>query len=164
VRVGYGYDIHALVDAPGKLRLGGVEVAEGMTLQGHSDGDVLLHAVADAILGAAALGDVGTHFPSEDEQLRGADSGQFVAHALGLAGELGYVVANLDVTVVAGRPRLAEQQSALRGSLARLTQLDEADVNVKLKSNDGFEATGRGEAIAAHAIVLLNEGRPGQVR
>jgi 2-C-methyl-D-erythritol 2,4-cyclodiphosphate synthase len=157
MRVGHGYDIHPLFDGPGPLRLGGVEIAERMELQGHSDGDALLHAVADAILGAAGLGDLGVLFPADDETLRGADSAPFVARALALAQSQGLAVGNVDVTVIAGRPRLATVRDQVASSLARLTGLDEAHVNVKLKSNDGFDATGRGEAIAAHVVVLLRE-------
>lgn len=157
MRIGYGYDIHALVEAAGPLRLGGIDIFEPLGLRGHSDADVVLHAVADAILGAAGMGDIGLHFPAVDESLQGTDSSQFLHRALELAETQSLTIGNLDVTVIAGRPRLADYQHRLMYSLVLLTGLDEADVNVKLKSNDGFDATGRGEAIAAHAVVLLNE-------
>ena len=157
MRVGYGYDIHALVAGKGPLRLGGIDIDAPLELRGHSDGDVLLHALADGILGAAGMGDLGLYFPSGDHSLRGADSSQFVARALELAETQGLVAGNVDVTVIAGRPRLDDFQHGMMDSLVLLTGLDEAKVNVKLKSNDGFGAVGRGEAIAAHAIVLLEE-------
>lgn len=157
MRVGFGYDIHRLTDGAGPLRLGGTNIAEALNLEGHSDGDVLLHALADAILGAAGMGDVGLHFPSSDATLQGADSAEFVAKAIELAETQGLALGNLDATVIAARPQLAEHQHQLMDSLVLLTGLDEAHVNVKLKSNDGFDAAGRGEAIAAHVVVLLRE-------
>lgn len=157
MRVGYGYDIHALDDSEGPLRLGGHEIAASLSLQGHSDGDVLLHAVADAILGAAALGDLGEQFPEDDDDLRGVDSALLLSQVLEMAKELGYRLHNVDATIVAGRPRLALERRAIAASLSGCCGLDSRSCNVKLKSNEGYDAAGRGEAIAAHAVVSMLE-------
>jgi 2-C-methyl-D-erythritol 2,4-cyclodiphosphate synthase len=154
VRVGIGYDVHRLV--PGRpLWLGGVEIPFERGLEGHSDGDVLLHAVADALLGAAGLGDLGSEFGSEDPKLRGAASRILVERALARVGEAGLRVGNLDATVVAQAPRLAPYQPALRKKVAELLGASEQDVNVKLTSSDGLGSIGRGEGIAAQVIVQL---------
>ncbi|MPZ23916.1 MAG: 2-C-methyl-D-erythritol 2,4-cyclodiphosphate synthase [Dehalococcoidia bacterium] len=155
MRVGFGYDIHVLQAGGGALLLGGHAITQELRLVGHSDGDVLLHAVSDAILGAVGLGDMGAHFPSDDPALKDADSASFLREAVRLAAERGLRPGNIDCTVVAGRPRLGEHRHAIECTLAEVANLDAARVNLKLKSNDGLDATGRGEAIAAYAVVLL---------
>ena len=156
MRVGMGEDLHR-TDPDRPLVLGGLAIEGAPGLTGHSDADVLLHAIADAILGAAALGDLGTHFPSSDERRRGAASSIFLKHALDLAREAGWVVGNIDATIRAERPRLAPHLAAIRASVASLATLELSQVSVKAKSSEGLDAVGRGEAIAATAVVLLEE-------
>lgn len=153
-RIGQGFDAHALAEGRA-LWLGGVLIPHTRGLAGHSDGDVLLHAVTSALLGALGLGDLGAHFPSSDARWKGAASSDFLRHALGLARERGYAVGNLDATVIAEQPRLAPHQAALRTRLAELLGAPEADVNVKLTSTDALGAIGRAEGIAALAVVML---------
>lgn len=156
MRVGLGYDIHRLVpDRP--LRLGGVEIPHPLGLLGHSDGDALLHAVCDALLGAAGLGDIGEHFPDSDPALRGADSARLLAHTLEKVRAAGFAPANLDATIVAEQPRLGPHKPAIRRRLAELLAIPIASVNVKAKTNEGLDALGQGLAIAAIAIVLIQE-------
>lgn len=157
MRVGHGYDIHPLQEGVGPLLLGGHVVAGDLKTTGHSDADVLLHAVADAVLGAAGLGDLGLHFPASDETLRGVESRQLLLRSIALARDAGCQLYNVDSTLIAARPLLAAEREAIAGSLAACCGLDPRRVNVKLKSNEGFDAAGRGEAIAAHAVVLMLE-------
>ena len=154
MRVGIGEDLHRVVEG-GPLMLGGVSIEGEVGLAGHSDADVLLHAIADAVLGAAGLGDLGAHFPSSDDRWAGADSSLFLREALRVAGEEGWVLANVDATVRAERPRLAPHLAAIRDSVARIAGVDASLVNVKAKSGEGLDAVGRGEAIGATAVVLL---------
>ncbi len=154
IRVGQGTDVHALVaDRP--LWLGGVEIPFDRGLAGHSDGDVLLHAVADAILGALGEGDLGAHFPSSDESLRGIASAELLARVVARMGEAGYAVGNLDATILAQVPRLAPHQPAMRKQLAERLGTSESAVNLKVTSTDGLGAIGREEGIGAQAVVLL---------
>lgn len=153
-RIGHGFDAHRLAEGR-PLWLGGVQIPHTRGLAGHSDGDVLLHAVTSALLGALGLGDLGAHFPSSDPRFEGAASADFLRHALALARERGYALGNLDATLIAEQPRLAPHQAALRGRLAELLGAPQADVNLKLTSTDSLGAIGRGEGIAAHAVVLL---------
>ncbi len=153
-RVGLGHDTHRLV-AGRKLVLGGVEVAFDRGLEGHSDADVLLHAVTDALLGAAGLGDIGQWFPPSDPKWKDYDSGTFVRAALEQVRQRGWQVANLDCTVFAERPRLAEVKPAIRRRLAELLRVEPERVNVKAKSGEGVGPVGREEAIVAEAVVLL---------
>jgi 2-C-methyl-D-erythritol 2,4-cyclodiphosphate synthase len=154
VRVGQGFDAHALV--PGRLlRLGGIEIPHSHGLAGHSDGDVLLHAVASALLGAVGEGDLGRHFPSSDPALEGVSSAVLLARTCALVRERGYAVANLDTTIVAQRPRLAPHTEAMRERIAQLLGAAPERVNVKVTSTDGLGAIGRAEGIAAFAVVLL---------
>jgi len=154
VRIGQGFDAHRLV--PGRpLVLGGVAVPYERGLEGHSDGDVLLHAVADAILGALGAGDLGAVFGSADPALAGAASGGLVREVAARVRAAGLRVAHLDATVLAEAPRLAPFQAAMRKEIAALLGAPESAVNVKLKSTDGLGALGRGEGIAAQAVVLL---------
>ena len=158
MRIGQGFDAHRLV-AGRRLVLGGVEIPAAETggrgLEGHSDGDALLHAVADALLGALGEGDLGRHFPSSDEALRGIDSARLVERVVAMAREAGLRVANLDATIVAQAPRLAPYQAKMRANLAALLGVEEARVNVKASSTDHLGAIGREEGIAALAAVLL---------
>jgi len=156
MRVGIGYDIHPL--APNRpLRLGGVEIPSPLGLLGHSDGDALLHAVCDALLGAAALGDIGELFSDADPAWAGADSAHLLAAALDKVRAAGFTLVNLDATIIAQQPRLTRHKAAIRQRLAQLLGLDPARVSVKAKSNNGLDAAGEGRAIAAHAAVLLEE-------
>lgn len=153
-RIGIGYDIHRLV-ADRKLLLAGVNIPFTKGLLGHSDADVLAHAVCDAVLGAATLGDIGTHFPDTDPRWQGASSLDFLRHAVKLIVEKGYRVANLDATVMAEQPKLKPYIQAMREQLAEVLAVDVDCVSVKAKTNEGLDAIGRGEAMAAQAIVLL---------
>lgn len=154
VRIGQGVDFHRLVaDRP--LWLGGVELPFDRGLAGHSDGDVLLHAVADAILGALGLGDLGAHFPSSDESLRGVASAELLARVIARMAAAGYRLGNLDATILAQVPRLSPHQPAMRKRLAEILGADEAAVNLKVTSTDGLGAIGRQEGIGAQAVVLL---------
>ena len=153
-RVGTGFDVHRLV--PGRrLILGGVEIPFDRGLEGHSDGDCLLHAVCDALLGAAAAGDLGGHFPSSDPRWKGTASTVFLTEAARVVDGKGYVLENLDVTVIAERPALAPHIEGIRAGLARALGVGVERVSVKAKTADGMGALGRGEGIAAQAAVLL---------
>jgi 2-C-methyl-D-erythritol 2,4-cyclodiphosphate synthase len=153
-RVGIGYDIHRLV--PGRrLVLGGVEVPSPLGLAGHSDGDALAHAVVDALLGAGALGDIGQHFPPGDPTYRDADSLSLLRAAVELVRRAGWLAHNLDATVVCERPRLAPFLPAMRTALAEILGIAPTAVSVKAKTNEGLDAAGRGEAIAAQAVILI---------
>ena len=154
IRVGIGEDIHR-VDDSRTLVLGGVIIEEGPGLAGHSDADVLLHAITDAVLGAAALGDIGTFFPPGDPRYAHADSADFLRTALELARDKGWGPVNLDATVRTERPRLAPYIDHLRDRVAEIVGIDIACVSVKAKSGEGLDAVGRGEAMAATAVVLL---------
>ena len=154
MRVGLGYDIHRL--APDRrLVLGGVAIEHPTGLVGHSDGDVLAHAVMDALLGAAGLGDLGTHFPSDDPAYKGADSLALMKRVAGMLGGAGLVVASVDATVIAEAPRLAPHIEAMRRSVAAAIGIDAGRVSVKATTNDGLGAIGAREAIAALATALL---------
>ena len=159
-RVGQGFDAHRLA-AGRPLRLGGVEIPHDRGLAGHSDGDVLLHAIARALLGALGAGDLGQHFPSSDERWRGVESGVFVREALAQAQQAGLAVGNLDATVIAEAPRLAPHQEAMRRNVAALLEAPLAAVNIQVTSTDGLGAIGRGEGIAAQAVVLLDRAGAG---
>ncbi len=154
LRVGLGHDVHRL--EPGRpLVVGGVAVPHDKGPVAHSDGDVLLHAITDAILGAAALGDIGTWFPDTDAEWQGADSSHFVTKAREAAAERGWSVQNLDCTVHAQRPKLKEHVPTIRTRLAELLEIDVAAVNVKAKTGEKVGPIGREEAIGADAVVLL---------
>jgi 2-C-methyl-D-erythritol 2,4-cyclodiphosphate synthase len=153
-RVGIGYDIHRLVEGR-DLLLAGVKIPFLKGLLGHSDADVLSHAVCDALLGAAALGDIGTHFPDTDPRWRGAASLDFLRHARRLIAEKGYRVANVDATVMTEQPKLKPYLHAMREQLAAVLAIDVDAVSVKAKTNEGLDAVGRGDAMAAQAVVLL---------
>lgn len=154
MRIGIGYDIHRLVDGR-KLILGGVEIPYEKGLLGHSDSDVLTHAICDALLGAAALGDIGSHFPDSDPRFKGASSLDLLFYVVGLLKARGFVVANIDSTVIAERPKLAPHIAAIRNTLANILQIDIDQVSVKAKTNETLDAVGRGEAMAAQAVALI---------
>jgi len=154
VRVGNGFDVHALVEGR-RLVLGGVVIPYERGLDGHSDADVLLHAVCDAILGALALGDIGRHFPDSDARWKDADSRVLLRHVVSLATARGYRVGNLDVTVIAQAPKIAPYVPAMRANLAADLACGEGDVNVKATTTERLGFAGRGEGIAAMATVLL---------
>lgn len=154
IRIGEGWDVHALV--PGRrLVIGGVDIPHKAGLLGHSDADVLLHAITDALLGAAALGDIGTHFPDTDAQFRGADSVALLAEAARRVRAQGYAIGNVDSTVVAQAPRLATHIPAMRQCIAQALGLDVGQVNVKAKTAERLGPVGQGQAIEARAVVLL---------
>ncbi len=153
-RIGIGYDLHRLVEGR-KLLLGGVEIPFEKGLLGHSDSDVLTHAVCDALLGAAALGDIGTHFSDRDPQWQGAASLDLLAQVMDLIVARSWRVVNLDSTILAERPKLAPHIPLMREQLAAALRIGIEQVSVKAKTNEGLDAVGRGEAIAAQAIVLL---------
>ncbi len=156
MRIGEGFDVHRLV-AGRRLVLGGVEIEHDRGLEGHSDADVLAHAVADALLGAIGAGDLGTHFPSSDARWRDAAGERLVGEVLRRVSEAGYRIGNVDATVIAQEPLLMPWLGAIRSGLARMLSVEEARLNVKLKSADRLGAIGRGEGIAARAVVLLEE-------
>lgn len=153
MRVGQGYDVHRLV-AGRPLMLGGVRIAHEKGLLGHSDADVLLHAVTDAILGACALGDIGRHFPDTDTQFENADSGHLLQAIVRLCRQKGFVLVNVDATVVCQSPKLAPHMPAMHQQLAKLCGLPAERVNIKAKTNEHLGYLGRGEAIEAQAVVL----------
>ena len=153
-RVGQGHDLHALV-AGRPLIIGGVEIPYERGLAGHSDADVLLHAVTDAVLGGAGLGDIGRHFSDRDPRWAGADSRLFLREAGRLAGEAGWEVVNVDATVHAQAPKIGPHAAAMAACIAQALGIDPADVNIKAKTNEGLGYLGRGEGIAASAVALL---------
>jgi 2-C-methyl-D-erythritol 2,4-cyclodiphosphate synthase len=153
-RIGQGWDTHR-IEPGGPLILGGIEVPCDFKLAGHSDADVLFHAVTDAVLGALALGDIGMHFPDTAEEWRGARSLQFLQYALGLAANGGYRLSNVDSTVILERPKLKEFRAAIRDNLARAVSLPASCVSVKFKSAEGVGPVGEGRSCEAHAMVLL---------
>ncbi len=153
-RVGIGYDLHRLVEGR-PLVLGGVTVPSEKGLAGHSDADVLAHAMTDAILGAIARGDIGRHFPDTDPKWKDASSMAMLAHAVSLAAEAGYDIVNADAVVIAERPKLAPHIETIRASLAAVLGIEAGRISVKGKTNEGVDAVGRGEAMAVHAVVLV---------
>ncbi|MBM4420719.1 MAG: 2-C-methyl-D-erythritol 2,4-cyclodiphosphate synthase [Chloroflexi bacterium] len=158
MRTGIGYDIHRLASGR-RLVLGGTDIAHHAGLVGHSDGDVLLHALMDALLGAAALGDLGAHFPSDDPGYRGADSLKLLGIVSGKLAAAGFRVTSLDVTVIAQAPRLAPYVEAMRKAIGGTLGVGLAAVSVKATTNDGLGVVGAGEAIAALATVVIEEAR-----
>ena len=153
-RVGQGFDVHGFAEGR-PLWLGGVEIPHSHGLEGHSDGDALLHAITDALFGALGLGDLGAHFPSSDASLRGAGSATLLARAVDAMRSAGYRLGNLDATVIAETPRLAAHQPAMRARVAALLDVSPEAVNIKVTSTDGLGAIGRAEGIAAQVVLLL---------
>lgn len=154
-RIGQGYDVHRL-EAGEELWLGGVLIPHDKGLSGHSDADVALHAITDAVLGAIGAGDIGTHFPPSDPQWRGARSARFLEHAVGLAREAGYAIANVDLTLICEAPKIGPHRPAMRAEVARIMGLAEDAVSIKATTTEKLGFTGRGEGIAAQAVVLLS--------
>ena len=155
MRIGSGIDVH--VFGPGDfIMLGGVRIAHTHGVVAHSDGDVVLHALCDALLGAAGLGDIGQHFSDSDPRWRGADSARFVASVLAMLHEQGFAVANADVTVIAQAPKIAPHREAMRRRIAQLLGVDETQVNVKATTTEALGFLGRAEGLAAQAVVLLS--------
>lgn len=154
IRIGHGYDVHRLVEER-KLILGGVEIPFERGLLGHSDADVLTHAVMDALLGAAALGDIGQHFPDTDPAYKGADSLKLLDRVMQLLAQKGWRVGNVDATVIAQRPKLADFIPCMRDNLAERMGTSLEQVNVKATTEEKLGFTGTGEGIAVHAVALL---------
>ena len=157
MRIGHGYDVHQLV-AERQLILGGVEVPYHLGLLGHSDADVLLHAICDAMLGALGEGDIGRHFPDSDPAYKGISSLKLLRHVAALAAERGYRIANLDSTVIAQRPKLAPFIAAMVSNIAAACGVEEGRINVKATTTEQLGFEGRGEGISAHAVVVLQRG------
>ena len=153
-RIGHGYDVHRLVEGR-KLILGGVHIPHTTGLLGHSDADVLAHAISDALLGALALGDIGKHFPDNDPRYQGADSLKLLAAVIALIRKEGYEVGNVDATVLAQKPKLAPHIDAMRQNLAAAMGIDKGQISVKATTEEGLGFTGALEGIAAHAVCLL---------
>ena len=156
MRVGMGYDVHKLAEGR-KLILGGVDIAHEKGLLGHSDADVLVHAVMDALLGAAALGDIGKHFPDTDERFRGISSIRLLEHVSGLLEERGYIVENVDATVIAQRPKLRPHIDEMCRNMAAALGVEQEQINVKATTEEGLGFTGSGEGISAQAVCLLEK-------
>ncbi len=154
MRIGMGYDVHKLVEDR-KLIIGGVEIPYEKGLLGHSDADVLLHAISDAILGAAALGDIGKHFPDTDPRYKGADSIKLLEEVVKLVNDKGYVIENIDSTIIAQKPKMAPHIPQMRANIAKALGVDIDRVNVKATTEEGLGFTGAGEGISSQAIALL---------
>ena len=156
MRVGMGYDVHRLVEDR-ELILGGVTIPHEKGLLGHSDADVLLHAIMDALLGAAALGDIGKHFPDTDDQYKGISSIKLLVHVAELLRKQEYAVGNIDATVIAQKPKMAPHIPQMRKNMADALGIPESKINIKATTEEGLGFTGRGEGIASQAICLLIE-------
>ena len=154
MRIGHGFDVHAFEQGDA-IMMGGVKIPHSHGLKAHSDGDVALHALADALLGAAALGDIGRHFPDTDEEWSGADSRMLLRHVLGLVADKGYRVGNVDVTIIAQSPKMAPYIDDMRAAIAADLLLRIDDVNVKATTTEKLGYVGRKEGIAVHALALL---------
>lgn len=156
MRIGHGFDVHPLVSGR-RCIIGGVDIPHDKGLDGHSDADVLLHAICDALLGAAALGDIGKHFPNTDPRFKGIDSRELLRHVAALLREKGYAPVNVDGTVIAEAPKLAPHILAMRANISADLGLDDDCVNVKATTSERLGFTGRGEGIAAEAVCLLRK-------
>lgn len=155
MRIGHGFDVHKF-GGQGPIVVGGVSIDYEHGLLAHSDGDVLIHALCDALLGAAAMGDIGKHFPDTDDEFSGADSRGLLRHVVGLLKKEGYILGNADMTIVAQAPKMAPHIATMRTLLAEDCQCDISAVNVKATTTEKLGYTGRKEGIAAHAVVLIN--------
>jgi len=158
MRIGHGYDVHRLVEDR-KLIIGGVDIPWEKGLLGHSDADVLLHAIADAILGAVGMGDIGKHFPDTDPAYKGADSMKLLERVGKLAAEKGFTLGNLDATIIAQKPKMAPHIQSMRENIALVLSALVEQVNVKATTEEGLGFSGRGEGIAAQAVVLMVKNR-----
>ena len=156
-RIGHGYDCHAFTEGD-HFWLGGVRIDHNKGVRAHSDGDVLIHALCDALLGAAALGDIGEHFPDSDPQYSGKSSAFFLHHCLELLAERNFAPLNIDATIILQSPKLSEHKQAIRENLAELTELKVDAVNIKATTAEGIGALGAGAGIAAHCVVLIQHG------
>ncbi len=156
MRIGIGYDIHRLVEER-KLVLGGVEIPYVKGLLGYSDGDVLLHAIVDAILGAMSLGDIGQHFPNTDEQYKDIPSRELIKRVIGIMREKKFVLKNVDTIIMAEEPKVYPFKEKMLDELSSMLGIERNSINVKATTNEGVGSIGRGDAIAAHAVVLLEE-------
>ena len=156
MRIGHGYDVHRLVEGR-DLIVGGVKIPHTLGLLGHSDADVLLHAVSDALLGAAGLGDIGRHFPDTDPQYKGADSGKLLAIVGEKIGAAGYKVGNIDVTMIAQKPKLKDHIPQMQKNIAAFLGIEENRVNVKATTEEKLGFTGEGLGMSCHAVCLLEE-------
>lgn len=154
IRIGHGFDVHAFAENR-KLIIGGVEIAHERGLLGHSDADVLLHAICDALLGAAGLGDIGRHFPDSDPRYKGIDSRELLRHVHGLLKGQGWRVGNVDATIIAQAPKMAPHIAAMRANIAADLETSAEAVNVKATTTERLGFTGRGEGIAAEAVCLI---------
>ena len=154
VRTGMGYDVHRLVEGE-KLWLGGIRIEHHKGLAGHSDADVALHAIVDALLGAIGDGDIGSHFPPTDAQWKGASSDQFLKHANGLVSQAGYRIGNVDLTIICEAPKIGPHREAIRARIADLLEVDIRAISVKATTTERLGFTGRGEGIAAQAIATV---------
>ena len=154
IRVGHGYDVHQLTEGR-KLILGGVDIPHEKGLLGHSDADVLVHAIMDSLLGAAALGDIGTHFPDTDEKYKGADSLVLLKHVCTLISEKGYTVSNIDATVIAQAPKLKPFIPQMKQNIAAVMNIDQDCINIKATTEEKLGFTGRKEGISAHCVSLI---------
>ncbi len=156
MRIGFGYDIHALVEGR-PLILGGVHIPFDRGLEGHSDADVLCHAISDALLGAAALGDIGLLFPDTDPAFRNADSVELMKQVAVRVRDAGYKISNIDTTLIAEQPKIKPYREKIAASIAEALDLDNTQVSVKATTNEKFDATGQSRAIAAYAVTLLQQ-------
>jgi 2-C-methyl-D-erythritol 2,4-cyclodiphosphate synthase len=159
LRIGQGYDVHRYTDGD-HVTLGGQKIPHSHGVLAHSDGDVLLHAICDALLGAAALGDIGMHFPDSDPRWRGADSRAFVRHVRALLSDRGYRVVNVDATVIADAPRIGAHREAMRANIAADLGIDAGAVNVKATTSEGLGFVGRREGLACQAVALIARATP----
>jgi len=158
MRVGVGYDVHRLVEGR-KLFLGGIEIPHHKGLLGHSDGDVLIHAICDAILGAMGEGDIGTHFPDSDQSIKGIESTKILAYVANLARQRDYAIVNVDAVVATQEPKIAPVRDSMRKCLADIIGISIDRISVKGKTTEGLGFVGRKEGIEVYAVVLLNESR-----
>ncbi len=154
LRIGIGYDIHRLEEGR-KLILGGIHLPFEKGLKGHSDGDALLHAISDAMLGALSLGDIGKHFPDTDDRFKGADSADLLSRVMNLIEKRGYSVVNVDSNIIAEKPKLSGHIDDMRERISDILKISMNDVSVKARTNETLDAVGRGEAIATQAVVIL---------
>ena len=155
IRIGHGYDVHAFCEG-GHLILGGIKIPFNKAFAAHSDGDVLIHAMVDALLGALALGDIGQHFPPNDDKWKGCDSSVFLKHAMGLIKQHGYQVKNIDSTIVCEQPKMQPHILAIRENLAKIMNLELGQVSVKATTTEKLGFCGRGEGIAVEAVCLVD--------
>ena len=156
MRIGHGYDVHKLVEGR-KCIIGGVDIPSPVGLLGHSDADVLLHAISDAILGAAAMGDIGHLFPDTDDKWKGADSLELLKEVVSQVNAKGYKIINIDSTIIAQAPKMAPFIDLMRANISNTLKISTNDVSIKAKTNEGMDSTGKEEAIQAYAIILIDK-------